>query len=132
MLRKRRNSDIYTWLGYKMGIKTRFHQNGSSEYTIRVITYRKKRRYYYNYILKKVGKGIIDVICKFNGYYLLSFHADITDTYNPLVEDDNNDVDDNLIWIIDSEQHYYEFAIDVMNKHILQLLIVDHHFINWR
>jgi len=114
-----------------MNIKSRFHQNSSSEYTIRVITYRKKRRYYYNYILKKVGKGIIDVVCKFNGYYLLSFHADITNTKNQLVVDDN-DVDDNLIWLIDSEQHYYEFALDVLNKHILQLIIADCHFINWR
>ena len=115
-----------------MDIKTRFHQKNSSEYAIRLITYYKKRRYYYNYILEKQEQGIIDVICKFNGYYLLSFHADITDTDNPLVENDNNAVDDKLIWLIDTKQHYYEFAIDVMNKHILQLLIVDHHFINWR
>jgi hypothetical protein len=63
---------------------------------------------------------------------LLSFHADITDTEKPNVKYDNNDVDDNLIWIIDTEQHYYEVALDVINKHILQLIIVDRHFINWR
>lgn len=114
-----------------MGIKTRFHQINSSEYIIRVITYHKKRRYYYNYILKKLETGVIYVVCKFNGYYMLSFHVDISNTKKPLVVD-NNDVDDNLVWLIDSEQHYYVFALDVLNNHILQLIVGDSHFANWR
>ena len=48
---------------------------------------------------------------------MLSFHVDISNTKKTLVVD-NNDVDDNLVWLIDSEQHYYEFALDVLNNHI--------------
>lgn len=115
-----------------MGIKTRFHQKNNLEYAIRVITYRKKRRYYYNCILKKTGKGIIYVVCKFNGYYLLSFHADITNTEKPDVKYDDNDVDQIITWVIFEALHYYEFAYYEMKEHILNILIKDNHFSNWR